>query len=59
MRDLFKTIEGKCKHRDKIEKQLKENKYPKAVYKKKLKELNEMQVFFVNTAEMYINNFKY
>ncbi|WP_252214475.1 hypothetical protein [Clostridium sp. VAP41] len=46
MKDLFKTIEEKCKHRDKIEKQLKENKYPKAVYKKKLKELNEMQVFF-------------
>lgn len=46
MRDLFKTIEEKCKYRDKLKNQLKENKYPKAVYKKKLKELNEMQVFF-------------
>ncbi|WP_252222283.1 MULTISPECIES: hypothetical protein [unclassified Clostridium] len=46
MKDLFKAIEEKCKHRDKLKKQLKENKYPKTVYKKNLKQLNEMQVFF-------------
>ncbi len=34
MRNLFKTIEEKCKQRDKIKKQLKENKYPKSIYKK-------------------------
>ncbi|WP_252251236.1 hypothetical protein [Clostridium sp. VAP52] len=45
MRNLFKTIEEKCKQRDKIKKQLKENKYPKSIYKKKLKELNEIKVF--------------
>ncbi|HBJ1652701.1 TPA: hypothetical protein LA460_000096 [Clostridium botulinum] len=46
IKDLVNTIEGKCKIRDNIVKELKENKYPKAVYRYKLKELSKINTFF-------------
>ena len=53
MKNLFEAIEKKINERDKLEKQLKENKYPKAIYKSKLKQLNDINLFFKKYGNIY------
>lgn len=46
MRDIYEVIEEKIKRRDEIEKLIRENRYPKFIYKRLIKELNEIKEFF-------------
>lgn len=46
MKNIYEAIKEKCNRRDYLQNLIKQNKYPKKLYKKIIKELDEIKDFF-------------